>query len=446
MFNKNNKKKGLFALFIALFMVSTSISFAGDDGNSAGKNLFKAKCSTCHAPHRDMTGPALFHMRDQWKKDGHGDLIYDWVHNWKKTAATHPYAKEVSNWSPAAMQTFPNLTKDQINSIFDYIDSTPEPGAKKATTGGGTGTVSSGGSAPQKDNGLGAIWYILGAVFLVIIFSAGAIKRQLRSLDGEVPEEKRIGSKKWMWKNKKWLGMGGFVVTVGIIVYALLVLYDVDVMTAYHPSQPITFRHDIHAGINGINCKYCHNGANKSKTSGIPTLNVCMNCHKLVHGENEFQKKEIAKLYDAVGFSPKGGGKFSGKQHPIVWNKVHNLPDFVFFSHKQHVVVGGIDCKQCHGDMTKRHKTAEVMPVSELNKIKGNINLGDHQTLTMGWCITCHEKKAVSKGPLSTRGGYYEEIHKRLLKYDKKDYAKFLKDGKVTEKELGGWECGKCHY
>lgn len=445
MFNKNSKNKGVFALLIALFMISSSVAFAdGGGANAEGKKLFKAKCSTCHTPHKDMTGPALFHMRDTWKEAGQGDEIYKWVNNWKKAAATNSYAKEVSGWSPAAMQTFPDLTKEQIDAIFDYVDAAPMPGAAKAKTGGGA--VAAAAPTESKSNSLNPIWYILGAVFLVIIFSVGAVKRQLQSLEGEVPEEKKIGSKKWLWKNKKWLGMGGFVVVVGIIVYVLLVLYDVNVMTAYHPNQPITFRHDIHAGINGIDCKYCHNSANKSKTSGIPTLNVCMNCHKLVHGSNDFQKKEIQKLYDAVGYSPKSGGKFSGKQHPIVWNKVHNLPDFVFFSHKQHVVVGGVDCKQCHGDMTKRHETAEVMPVQELNKIKGNIDLGDKPTLTMGWCIECHAKKAVSKGPLDTRGGYYDEIHKRLAKYDEKDYAKFLEDGKVTEKELGGWECAKCHY
>lgn len=443
----NRKNKGWFALLIALFLMSTSVAFAEGDGeNTEGKKLFKVKCATCHAPHRDMTGPALFQMREAWAEAGAGDVIYDWVHNWKKAAATNAYAKEVADWSPAAMQTFPDLTKEQIDAIFDYVDAVPKPGANNAAAGGATATP--GAVVASKDDSLNPIWYILGAIFIVIIFSASAVKRQLQNLDGAVPEEKKIGSKKWLWKNKKWLAMGGFVITVGVITYILLLLYNVNVMTSYHPSQPITFRHDIHAGINGIDCKYCHNSVNKSKTAGIPTLNVCMNCHKLVRGSNEFQKNEIAKLYEAVGFSSEGGGQFKGEdqQEPIVWNKVHNLPDFVFFSHKQHVEVGGVDCKQCHGDMTKRHETAQVMPVEELNKIEGNINLGTHPTLTMGWCVECHAEKAISKGPLDSRGGYYDEIHERLLEYDKEDYAKFLEDGKVTVKELGGWECAKCHY
>jgi len=125
---------------------------------------------------------------------------------------------------------------------------------------------------------------------------------------------------------------------------------------------------------------------------------------------------------------------------------VHVLPDHVYFNHSQHVEVGGIDCKQCHGDMTKMVGTAKVQPVSELNKIEGNIKL-TKTTLTMGWCIECHAEKEISQGPLdSKKDGYYDEIHRRLMNNDKSLYGEYLKDGKVTVKELGGWECAKCHY
>src|SRR5690606_16401744 len=110
------------------------------------------------------------------------------------------------------------------------------------------------------------------------------------------------------------------------------------------------------------------------------------------------------------------------------------------------VVAGGVDCIQCHGDMKTMTETAKVQPVSELNKIEGNVVL-TRQTLTMGWCIECHDQKGISDGALDTKGdGYYAEIHRRLLNNDKKLYEKYLEDGKVTVKELGGWECAKCHY
>jgi hypothetical protein len=64
----------------------------------------------------------------------------------------------------------------------------------------------------------------------------------------------------------------------------------------------------------------------------------------------------------------------------------------------------------------------------------------------MGWCIECHQEKEIAEGPVGGKGGYYEEIHKRLLNNDRTLYDKYLEDGKVTVKELGGWECAKCHY
>ena len=171
-----------------------------------------------------------------------------------------------------------------------------------------------------------------------------------------------------------------------------------------------------------------------------------MNCHKQVNGNTPEQQEKIAKIYEAAGWDPSGAGKYTGVTKEIVWNKVHVLPDHVYFNHSQHVVVGGVDCKQCHGDMTQQEEVAKVQLVSDLNKIEGNIPL-TKPTLTMGWCIECHDEKAITEGPIDGKGdGYYAEIHKRLLNNDRKLYNEYLKDGKVTVKELGGWECAKCHY
>ena len=92
----------------------------------------------------------------------------------------------------------------------------------------------------------------------------------------------------------------------------------------------------------------------------------------------------------------------------------------------------------------------EVSTMEELNKISFNKEDGiefSHPTLTMGWCIECHAEKEISTGSIDNAGGdYYKEIHRRLLYGDKKLYNKYLEDGKVTVKALGGWECAKCHY
>src|SRR5690554_7678322 len=134
MFNQGNK--GLFAFVLTLFMLTTYVSNAQE-----GESIFNSKCATCHTPHKDMTGPKLFEVRQKWEDGGalEGSL-HQWVKNWQVAAANDPYAKEAANYSPSAMTTFAELNDEQIESIFDYIDAQPLPGAASATsaTGGVT--------------------------------------------------------------------------------------------------------------------------------------------------------------------------------------------------------------------------------------------------------------------------------------------------------------------
>ena len=435
-----NGSKWISALFAVLLM-SNVFSVSAQDGEA----LFKSQCATCHQPHRDGTGPKLFEVREKWENGGAQEgSLYQWVRNWQVAAANDPYAMEVSNWAPTAMSLFPSLTDEDIDAIFDYVDAQPAPGAAS----GEDTAAASGPTQVRQEENLGWVWYILAIVFIVIILSVGGVRRQLKNLntpEGEEPMTYAQEIKQWAWVNKKYVGIGVAVVVIAILVNVILLLGDVGVVTNYQPSQPIQFPHDVHAGKNGIDCKYCHNSVEKSKSAGIPTVNVCMNCHKQVQGDDDHEIEQISKIYHAAGFSPEGGGQYSGETENIVWNKVHALPDHVFFSHAQHVNVGGVDCKQCHGDMTKQHELPRVVPVEELNEIDGNIQL-TKPTLTMGWCIECHGETGVSNGPITNKGAYYDEIHKRLLENDKSLYEKYLEDGKVTVNELGGWECAKCHY
>ena len=93
----------------------------------------------------------------------------------------------------------------------------------------------------------------------------------------------------------------------------------------YQPVQPIKFPHELHAGVMKIDCQYCHSGAYKSKNASIPSLNVCMNCHKVVKTESP----EIHKIYDALGYDPQTQKYDSTKAKPIQWVRVHNLPDLL---------------------------------------------------------------------------------------------------------------------
>ena len=199
---------------------------------------------------------------------------------------------------------------------------------------------------------------------------------------------------------------------------------QVGVDQGYEPVQPIHYSHRIHAGTNAIDCKYCHSSARVSKHSGIPSLNVCMNCHKQiaqVAPETLAEGKEygvdydaeIKKLYDAVGWD---GSAYTGESYPVRWIRIHNLPDFVYFNHSQHVTVAGVECQTCHG------------PIQEMEVV------AQHAPLTMGWCINCHRETNVKVKD----NAYYTKIHEQLSKkYGVEE---------LTAAQMGGLECGKCHY
>ncbi len=434
--------KWVVTLVLGIVLASSTQSHAQN-----GENLFKANCASCHQMMKDGTGPKLYGVSKKWADAGAEEYLSVWIKNWQVAAAENDYAKSVSQWAPTAMKVFGNLSDEDVTSIIDYIDAYEPPAPKVAGPVGGEQLTQT-----EAEGGLSWIWYLLGIIFVVIILSVGGVRRQLKVASGESTsgETESYGQefRTWAYNNKKFVGLGVFVIVISLIVGLFLSLYSINVMTGYQPSQPIEFPHSKHAGLNGIDCKYCHNSVDKSKSAGIPTVNVCMNCHKQIGGEGE-QVAKIQKIYDAAGFDPSvpGGGAYTGETEPIVWNKVHNLPDHVYFNHSQHVVVGGIDCKQCHGDMTKQNEVAKVVPVEELNMIDGNVKL-TKPTLTMGWCIECHGEKEIAAGPVGKTGGsgYYDEIHERLLNNDRSLYEGYLEDDKVTVKELGGWECAKCHY
>ena len=436
------RRFALFSITALTIITSTFTSFSQN-----GEELFNTHCATCHKVLDNSTGPKLQGVRKKWADGGAAEAtLYQWVKNWQVAASSDPYAKSVSEWSPTAMSVFGFLKDEEITAIFDYADNykapdTPGPGAADGAAVAG----------PTEEKSNSWVWIILAIVFSGVILAVGGVRRQLRFAVEEtekgVAQTRSYGDelREYIYKNKVAVGIFTLVVVLFVLVKGYFALNEIGVYHNYQPSQPIEFPHSIHAGINGIDCKYCHNSVEKSKSAGIPSVNVCMNCHKGIPGQTDAQKAQISKIYTAAGWDTEGAGKYTGKSKPIVWNKVHVLPDHVYFNHQQHVVVGGLDCKQCHGDMTKE-TTARVVPVEELSKIEGNIPL-TRATLTMGWCIECHGTKEVANGNLNTlNSGYYDEIHRRLSKHGKSLYQKMLDDEIVTVKELGGWECAKCHY
>ncbi len=152
--------------------------------------------------------------------------------------------------------------------------------------------------------------------------------------------------------------VGGLLLLIGWITTAIMHQWSSSQTGVGIPlAQPVPFSHEHHVEGLGIDCRFCHTSVEKSSFAGMPSTETCMKCHQ-----------EIWK--DSPMLLPVRESYRTGK--PIVWNRVHNLPDFVYFDHSIHVQKG-IACQVCHGKV-------ESMPL-----------MRKENTLYMGWCMSCHE-------------------------------------------------------
>ena len=387
-----------------------------------GKTLFVNNCAQCHQVHKESTGPALAGVEDRWPNKAN---LYSWIRNSAAFLKTgDKYANDLYlKYSKVAMNQFPSLTDEEIGAIITYINSVPAPGA-----GGATATSASADAAAEGDNTLlfGILTLILAVVALILLQVNANLKKLADEREGHTPIEPVP-----FWKNKSYIAMitvvlfviGGYLTSKGAMALGR--------SKDYQPEQPIYYSHKVHAGINQINCQYCHTGVYQGKQATIPSVNVCMNCHMSINeyngekmyteaGEEVNGTAEIQKLYKYAGFEP-GKPWDPSKAKPIEWVRIHNLPDHVYFNHAQHVKAGKVECQTCHGEI---QKMGEVKQFTDLS---------------MGWCINCHRETQVQ---FKDNGFYsiYEKYHQDL-KSGKMDSTKG-----VTVEAIGGTECQKCHY
>ena len=449
--NKYLKKHLANFLSLILFVSINAVSLSQD-----GEKLFKANCASCHHPIKNATGPKMQGVLQKWEDNGEGDLLYEWVKNPTElyNSGKSKMAKAIWDWSPTVMTPQGHLSKDEVKSIFAYVDAYAPPATAQ-------GPVSDDTVYEAEDDTVSYWWWIIIGLMVFVLFATFGVKRELSEViaakEGKVLDPKKtffVSAKQWALRN--WFMTVLMIVAVALFSGIELFgrLYQVGVYQDYQPSQPLAYSHKLHAGNMGIECKYCHHSAEKSKHAGIPSVNVCMNCHAVVHEGPQYGTEEIDKIHLAAGYNKaKQAYNLDANgiriEQPLVWNKAHNLPDHVYFSHAQHVHpnIGNIDCRQCHGPV-QNYTLGRVSTTEEVNAYastdegmeKGIIQL-TKPILTMGWCIECHNKKEIDLA--ST--GYYEEIHDRL-KSRADVHNNILEDDKVTVKELGGWECAKCHY
>lgn len=419
MLNKDRafgKFSKLVVSFTVLFTLMVSAAFAQPNG----EQLFKGNCASCHRPSdQRLTGPGLKGVQERWA--GREALLHQWIKNPNAVIATgDPYVKKlVAEYASAGIMTAQAVNDEEIDAILKYVKDFVPP---VVAEGPKVGTESTG----ETDN---TKWYlVIGSLLIIVIFSVVGVRK---SLYNSLAAQRGLPTTEGLtyWESMKlWINRNK-ILTAFVIVFLFVMgakdtfdaMMSIGVYQGYKPEQPIQFSHKIHAGQNKINCVYCHSSVEKSRHAGIPSANVCMNCHKGVSEGKITGKAEIQKIYDAVGWDTEKQD-YTGKETPIKWVKIHNLPDHAYFNHSQHVVIGKVECQECHGKI-------EEMEVVEQNA-----------PLTMGWCIKCHGEKDVQMAD----NGYYDEIHKRLTKAELKKYLN--DDEKITVKELGGWECSKCHY
>ena len=384
-----------------------------------GKALFQQNCASCHAVHKNLTGPALAGIEERVPDK---KLLYDWIRNNQAVLATgNKYFTDLyAAWNKTAMNLFPNLSDEEIGAMITYINSVPPP-----DQGGNKGDGTSVATATESDNSLifGVLTLILAIIVLVLLQVNANLKRLSDEKEG-VPSYEPVP----FYRYKAYIALFAVVLFVVGGYYTIQGAAGLGRSKDYQPEQPIYYSHKVHAGTNQINCLYCHSGAQEGKHANIPSLNTCMNCHMAINeyaGEKLYREDgtevdgtaEIKKLYTYTGWDP-DQKKYVNAPKPIEWVKIHNLPDHVYFNHAQHVKAGKVACQTCHGDI---QNMGEVYQYSDLS---------------MGWCVNCHRETKVQF-----------EDNKFYSIYEK--FHNDLKSGKmdsVTVESIGGTECQKCHY
>lgn len=393
-------------IFIVFLFLSSNI-FADDIQN--GEKIFKQNCTACHMiTDAKLVGPGLKGVTEKYEKE----WLVQWIRNSQKLIESGDARaiKIFEEYNKSVMNSF-YFDDSEFSDLLAYLADPPQQEQEVKVTDVVAENNAMSGSTQMM---------IFALVLLCLVFVLISLKNRLKESLGQETEsvpETLFAQYRLFISNNINVIFACSVFVVILLKFTYDAMMGIGVTTNYMPSQPIEFSHKIHAGQNGIDCNYCHTSARKSKHSGIPSADLCMNCHTYINEGTLTGKAEIQKIYDAIGFDPDSRTYIEGyEQKPIEWVRIHNLPDHAYFNHSQHVVAGGLECQDCHG------------PVEEMDV------LYQYSELTMGWCVDCHRETEVKM----EGNNYYTHLHEQL----KEKY----KGEKITVDKMGGLECAKCHY
>jgi cytochrome c2 len=411
-------------LFVLLFFTFSALKTSAQDGQA----IFMSRCASCHNIFKPMTGPALKELEGRGKWSDHNEIL-KWAHNPAAYMANDPYTQGLKTTYGSMMQAQPDLTIKDVDAVVAYINKEVE------TANAGPIPPENGGGDSETSNSNAVIFGVISLILAIIALILMQVNSNLKKMSDDVEGIHRPEPVPF-YRNKVYIAIVALVFFAIAGFYLSKAAIGLGRQQGYEPVQPIYYSHKVHAGINQINCLYCHGSAWESKTAGVPAVNICMNCHRAIqdytkgpklfneNGDEINGTAEIAKLYKYAAFDPAKPNNWDAtKAKPIEWIKIHNLPDHVFFSHAQHIRAGKVQCQTCHGEITAMD---EVKQVSELS---------------MGWCVNCHRQTKVDFNYDSTRGNKFYSIYEK--------FHNDIKAGKmdsVTVKDIGGLECQKCHY
>ncbi len=409
MFSKTILYFAFFFLTLFPYFSNGQVDYLIDHDIKKGEELYKANCTSCHKLGDEkkarLIGPGL-------NPEIFEEYTEEWLISWiKNSSALIESGDEQAiaifeEYNQSVMTAFPTFSDDDVRDILAYIENPPleEVAIVEVLD------VENVQKESINTQSLILVALVLFSILGFLVFIKNSLKKA-----SKIEETIFQGFKKWVLSNLVIVIIIAHLGVLCLIVLGWQSLSKIGISQNYQPAQPIEFSHKVHAGQQGIDCNYCHSSARKSKHSGIPSANVCMNCHANIVEGPKHGTKEIAKIYKAVGYDVDTRSYIEGyEEQPIKWVRIHNLPDLAYFNHSQHVVAGGLECQECHG------------AIEEMDVVY------QKEKLTMGWCINCHRDTKIDLD-----NPYYHGYNDWIEKHKKAD---------LTVENIGGLECGKCHY
>lgn len=308
--------------------------------------LFGQKCAKCHTIGKgDRVGPDLKGVTKRRERD----WLLGFIVSPGQYLDSDPIARELLDKYGGVRMDETGLSRAQAEKLLPYLEMMSESAAPARPLAGALKPRDVGAGVAGPDEGRGYCWWGI----LLCLGGAGYAVRACKK--------------------------GKHATAAGILLVSLAGLYIAASGRGHHrllgndqgyePAQPIAYSHALHAGKLEIACLYCHHNAEKGPVAGVPSLEICMNCHNRVKNVAGSTKPsaEIAKIAQAWADREKPDAK------PIAWTRVHRLPAFATFDHRAHVK-NGIACQECHG------------PVQTMDVVR------QAASLSMGFCVNCHRR------------------------------------------------------